>query len=561
VGDLLIRGGTVIDGSGQAGYRADVRVRGGLITDIGLDLERDGEQELDAAGAFVTPGFIDTHTHFDPTVFWDPTCDPVPQHGVTTVLYGNCSLSMAPVRPESIQELSGLFAYIEDLPEHVFTDSVSWDWERYPAYIDRMAERSFGVNVAGLVGHTPIRLYVMGPDAWERQATAEELDAMVQLLRESLRAGAFGMSSSLGFDEDRKKRPVPSRVADDQELGALIRVLGEEGAFLQFIPSPVPKYLTRDVSRVADLTRPAGVVSTWINIFYDDQRPNLALEQLDFSAELQASGARCYPQVSPRGLDIQVNWTGGMSFYTMPNGWHRAVQANLEDKARILSDPEWRAVARDEWDRIPFTMIRHQLPERILLTSVTGPENQEWVGRSFAELVAARGGHPSDVLADWLLENDLSPGVVGTGVVNSEPAGVAETLKHPAGIISNSDAGAHLQMMCAVGDSTLLLTRHVRDREDLTIENAVYQLTGRQSELFGFGGRGRVETGLAADLTVFGLSELHWDEPVMTPDLPKGASRFRRGPGGYRYTIVDGTIVQEDGVLTEALPGRALRRS
>jgi N-acyl-D-aspartate/D-glutamate deacylase len=561
LGNLLIRGGTVVDGTGAPGYRADVRVRDGVIVDIADGLDRDGEPELDAGGAVVTPGFIDSHTHFDPTLFWDADCDPVPQHGVTTVLAGNCSLSMAPVRPGSTGELGGLFAYIEDLPEHVFTETVPWNWESYASYLDRMSERNLGVNMAGLVGHTPIRLYVMGDEAWERAATPDEVGEMAAVLRDSLRAGAFGMSTSLGFDEDRTKRPVPSRLAEDAELGALIETLAREDRFLQFIPSPVPKYLTRDVSRVADLTRPLGVVSTWINIFYDDQRPELALQQLDFSGELQASGARCYPQISPRGLDIQVNWSGGMSFYTMANGWHRAVQADREEKAALLVDPQWRAVAREEWDRVPFTMIRHRLPERILLVSVTNPANQEWVGRSFAELVAARGGHPSDVLADWLLENDLRPGVVGTGIANSDPAGVAATLKHPAGIVSNSDAGAHLQMMCAVGDTTLLLARHVRERGDLTLEEAVHKVTGRQAELFGFTGRGRIQSGFAADLAVFALDELDWDQPEMTSDLPKGAMRLRRGPGGYRYTVVDGTVTQEDGVLTNALPGRLLRQA
>lgn len=560
MGNLLIRGGTVIDGTGASGYRADVRVREGVIVEVAEGLGSDGETELDALGAVVTPGFIDSHTHFDPTLFWDAACDPVPQHGVTTVLVGNCSLSMAPVRPGAAGGLGGLFAYIEDLPEHVFTETVPWNWESYGSYLDCMSERNLGVNMAGLVGHTPIRLYVMGQEAWERAATPDEVDQMAAVLRESLQAGAFGMSTSLGFDEDRQKRPVPSRLAEDAELGALLEALAHEDRFLQFIASPVPKYLTRDVSRIADLTRPLGLVSTWISIFYDDQRPELALQQLDFAGELQASGARCYPQISPRGLDIQVNWNGGMSFYTMPNGWHRAVQAGREEKATLLADPQWRAVAREEWDRVPFTMIRHRLPERILLVSVTAPENEQWVGRSFADLVAARGGHPSDVLADWLLENDLRPGIVGTGIANNDPDGVAATLKHPAGVVSNSDAGAHLQMMCAVGDSTLLLARHVRDRGDFTLEEAVHKLTGRQAELFGFTRRGRIQAGCKGDLAIFALDELHWDAPEMTADLPRGAARLRRGPGGYRYTVVDGTVSQEDGALTGALPGKVLRR-
>lgn len=556
--DLLLRGGVVLEGTGAAPRPADVRVRSGRIAEVGERLRNEGERELDAGQAYIAPGFIDTHTHFDPTLFWDPACDPVPQHGVTTVLAGNCSLSMAPVRPEAVEELRDLFCYIEDLPEPVLAGSVPWDWERYPSYMERMNQGRYGVNVAALVGHTPIRMYVMGAESWERPATEGERRQMGDLLRESLRAGAFGMSTSLGFDEDRRKRPVPSRRADDAELGHLIGVLADEQRFLQFIASPIPKYTLRDVARVSDLCRPLDLVHTWISIFYDDQAPDLALSQLDFAGEMQKSGARCYPQVSPRALDIQVNWNGGMSFFTMPQGWHRAVQAPPDEKARLLADPQWRAVAREEWDRTPFTMIRHRLPDRIRLISVTRPEHERWVGASFADLVAERGGHPSDVLADWLLDNDLKPGVVGTGIANSDPDGVAATLVHPAGIISNSDGGAHLQMMCAVGDTTLLLTRHVRDRGDFTVQEAVYQLTGRPAELFGFHDRGAVREGAWADLTVFALDELHWDEPVMTFDLPTGARRLRRGPGGYRYTIVGGTVSQEGGSLTGALPGRAL---
>ena len=447
---------------------------------------------------------------------------------------------MAPVRPAAVDELRGLYCYIEDLPEAVLSSSIPWDWERYPAYMAALAQRQFGVNVAALVGHTPIRMYVMGSEAWERRASEAERHEIAELLRECLRAGAFGLSSSLGFDEDRKKRPVPSRVADDAELLALFEVLAEEDRFLQFIASPVPKYTTRDVQRVADLCRPLGVLHTWISIFYDDQAPDLALRQLDFAAELQRSGARCYPQVSPRGLDIQVNWSGGMSFYTMPNGWHQAVQGDRRRKPGSWLTPNGERWPGRSGTAFPFTMIRHRLPDRIRLISVTRADNERWIGASFADLVAARGGHPSDVLADWVLENDLAPGVVGTGVVNSDPDGVAATLVHPAAVISNSDAGAHLQMMCAVGDTTLLLTRHVRDRGDLTVEDAVHQLTGRQAELFGFADRGVIREGAVADLTVFSLDELHWDEATMTADLPTGATRLRRGSGGFRYTVVEG---------------------
>jgi N-acyl-D-aspartate/D-glutamate deacylase len=558
---LLISGGTVVDGTGSPGVVSDVRLRDGRISEVGRRLAReDGEVVLDAGGCTVAPGFIDTHTHFDPSLFWDRACDPMPQHGVTTVLVGNCSLSLAPVSEDQRETLGKLFCYIEDLPEEVFEACVPWSWQDYGGYLDALGAGGAAVNVATMVGHTALRLFVLGDDAWERVSSPDEIEAVARALEDCIEAGAFGMSTSLGFDEDRAKRPVPSRLADDAELGRLIGVLADHGAFLQFIPSPGFTRLKRDVSRIADLTRPRQVMSTWINVMHDAALPNMAGDLLDFAGELQASGAPTFPQVSPRTLDIQVNWSGGMSFGRMPDAWHPMVQAPHDEKHRMLEDPAWRERARAEWDAVPWAMLPHKHPERVRFISVTDPELSPLVGATLADLIAERGGHPSDVLADWLLANDLRPGVVGIGVANSDPDGVAEILLHPAGIVSNSDAGAHLQMMCAAGDTTLLLCRHVRDRGDLSLEDAVHAVTGRQAELFGFDGRGHLAPGAHADLVVFDLDELSWETDVMVDDLPLGASRLRRPPGGYRWTVVGGVVTQEAGELTGALPGQVLRR-
>ena len=558
--DLLVRGGLVVDGTGTPARAADVRVRGGRIAEIGPGLRPDGERVLDAGGGYVTPGFIDIHTHFDPAVFWDPMCDPMPQHGVTTVLAGNCSLSLAPVRPGQHGGVQELLCYIEDLQAESLDAALPWTWESYGDYlaaVDKLG--GLGVNLAGMVGHNMLRMYVMGDEAWERPATEDERRRIAALLDESLAAGAAAMSTSLGFDEDRNKRPVPSRHADDAEFAALLDVLARHGKFIQFIPDPAGKQMRQDLERMAALTRPRGVVSTWINVFYNQDHPDWARRMLDFAGDLRAQGMRNYPQVSPRTLDIHVNWDGGMSWFTLANSWHKMVQAPRHDKEPMLRDPAWRALAREEWDQVPRTMIPHKYPDRIRLVEVTRPENERWVGATLADLIAARGGHPSDVLADWLLENDVNPGIVGVGVGNSDPAGVAETLTHPASIVANSDAGAHLQMMCATGDTTLLLTRHVRDRGDLTVEQAVHKITGQLAGLFGFSGRGVLAEGAAGDLVVFNLNELDWATDVFVADLPAGARRLRRPAGGYRYTVVDGTVVQSDGELTGARPGSVLR--
>lgn len=557
MGAVLIKGGVLVDGTGAPERPADVRVRDGIIVEVGPDLPADGERLVDASGAIVAPGFIDNHTHVDPSLWWDPSCDPMPQHGVTTVLMGNCSLSLAPVRAADRPEVTSLFCYIEDLPDAAFDAAIPWTWESWPDYRRSAGERRFGVNTTGFVGHTPLRLFVMGRDAWDRPATADERAEMARVLDESLTAGALGLSTSMGFDEDRDKRPVPSRLADDDEYGALFDVLAAHRRTVQFIPDQSGgRGMRADVARMAGLCRPRGLTHTWIGVFHDTNHPNAAGRNLDFALELQEQGARTLPQVSPRTLDIRVNWSGGMSWFALAEGWHRAVQAPAERMRQLLEDPAWRAVAREEWDRVPRTMIPHRYPERLRFVEVRRPELERWVGSTLADLVAARPGHPSDMLADWVLENDLDPGLVGIGVANSDPAGVAATLTHPAALIGNSDAGAHLQMMCATGDSTLLLTRHVRDRADLSLPAAVHALTGRQADAFGLPGRGRVVPGAAGDLTVFALDELAWEPDVFVDDLPAGGARLRRPPGGFRQTIVAGEIVQEAGQLTGNLPGR-----
>jgi N-acyl-D-aspartate/D-glutamate deacylase len=239
--------------------------------------------------------------------------------------------------------------------------------------------------------------------------------------------------------------------------------------------------------------------------------------------------------------------------------WHRIPNA-VDDatRAALLHDPEWRAAARAQWDDVDRGMFPTRHPQRVRFIEVTDPALEPWLGRTLADLVAQRGGHPSDVFADWVIENDLRPGILVTGVANSNVDEVAKLLVQEDTLVASSDAGAHVQMMCAAGDTTLYLTRHVRDRGDVPVEQAVHELTAKQAEVFGFRDRGRIAPGLAADLTVFALDELHWDADVFVDDLPDGSRRLRRPPGGYRYTVAHGVVTQEAGSLTGALPAGVL---
>jgi N-acyl-D-aspartate/D-glutamate deacylase len=556
--DLLIRGGDVVDGTGAERRRADVRVRNGVIVEVGSDLAVDGEHVFDATGATVTPGFIDTHAHTDPQVFWDRTLDPDPLHGVTTMLVGNCSLSLYPATPDIRGEISDLFAYIEDVPRHLFDDCVPWTWNDYAGYRDAVNDTGAALNLAALVGHSPIRLAVMGDDAWTRTATPDECAAMARILDDAMHAGAWGLSTSF-LDVDAHGRPVPSRAADGPEFDALLEVISaHRRGLVEFVPGllgPDPEIAVEDLARRCGAR---GIPLTWTGFAYSDTNPAYTQRWLDMARRFHAEGIRFYPQLSPRTVDFRLNWDSSMMFMSMPEGWHRVVAARGEAKAATLRDPEWRTRARDEWDRTEKAMFPHRRPELVRFVEVTRRDDEQWLGRSLAELVAARGGHPSDVFADFVLDNDCRPGVVAVGVTNADIEGVARTMRDPNVLISSSDAGAHMNMLCASGDTTLVLTRHVRDRGDFTLEEAVHQLSGRQADVFGFRRRGKVEEGAIADLAVFALDELHYEPDEFVHDLPGGGSRLRRPEGGYRATFVSGVAVQIDGKSTGALPGRVI---
>jgi N-acyl-D-aspartate/D-glutamate deacylase len=553
---IVLRGGTVLDGSGGPGYAADVLVADGRIAEVGASVDESGARVLDAGGAYVAPGFIDMHTHLDPSLFWDPGCDPMPQHGVTTVLIGNCSLGLVPMRPDLVDEVSKLFCYIEDMPRETFARGIPWTWERYDEYRD--AHPGMSVHAAPLLGHSVLRLFAMGADAWERAATDDERAQIAALLDESMAAGAFGFSTSF-FDADAQSRPVPSRLADAAELEALVEVLGRHGrGLIEFIPDLQAPGGEQQLIDLVELCGRFGVVSTTNTLVASDSRPQFAAGIMALTRKLRDGGSAFWPQMSPRTIDFRINWETSMVFM-MLSEWHKIPNAADDDeRARLLRDPEWRAAARAQWDACTGGLFPAQDPRRVRLIEVTRPELEPWLGQTLTDLAAARGGHPSDVFADWILENDLRPGVLVVGVGNSNVDAVAELLVDPDTVVASSDAGAHVQMMCAAGDTTLFLTRHVRDRGDLTVEQAVHELSGKHADVFGFHDRGHVEPGKVADLTVFALDELHWDDDVFVHDLPDGSPRLRRPPGGYRYTLAHGEVTQDDGVLTDARPAGVL---
>jgi N-acyl-D-aspartate/D-glutamate deacylase len=362
------------------------------------------------------------------------------------------------------------------------------------------------------------------------------------------------------LDVDKHGRPVPSRAADGAEFDGLFDVLARAGrGMVEVVPNLLGGTAEAELADLGRRTGARGLPLTWTGFVHVDGACAVTQNWIDIGGNLADEGARIYPQLSPRTVDFRLNWDSSMMFMSMPEGWHRVIGAESRDaKAALLADPAWRDAARAEWDRTPSALFPHTRIDKVRFVEVFGAENERWLGRTLADVVAERGGHPSDVLADFVLANDCRPGVVAIGVANADTEGVGRTLADPNVLISSSDAGAHAQMLCASGDTTLLLTRHVRDRDDLSLERAVYELTGRQASLFGFHERGVIAEGNVADLAVFALDELHYDDDAFVHDLPRDGARLRRPEGGYRATVVGGVPTQLGGQATGALPGRVI---
>jgi N-acyl-D-amino-acid deacylase len=560
MGDLLIVDGLIVDGTGAPRTRQDLRVRDGRIVEMGSGLiAGEGERVIAANGAVVAPGFIDSHTHFDATIYWDPLCDPMPQHGVTSVVFGNCALSLAPIRPGDRADHLDVFSFIEDLPRDLLSEAIPWDWESFDEYVASLSRTRLGVNVCCYVGHSQLRCFVMGDAAWERAADPAEISRIAELLDRALVAGALGLSYSL-FDTDKRGRPVPSCLADDTEMEALFAVLAKHGGTFQFVlPGNTTEAILERLDWLAGFLGKHDVAALYNVVVHVNADPGRSVKVLAHLEALHDRGIRLYGMATPRPFELQVGFHQTIAFIHAP-AWNELVQANIADKHALVDDPAWRKRARTEIDDRSSVTFPFYRPEMLRIGTVGAPALSGWVGRGLEELAEERGGHLVDIVADWLKENDFDTTFIFP-IANTEADEVARILGSPATLVSGSDAGAHLQMFCAAGDTTLLLTRHVAERGDLTLEQAVHELTGRQAAFLGLADRGVLAPGKSADIVIFALDELRYLDQVQAHDVPGGRPRLTRAPGGYRYTIVNGTVVQENGTPTGALPASWLPRS
>jgi len=555
--DILVRGGTVVDGTGAAPVAADVRVRAGVIVEVAPDLAPQGEQVVDAHGALVTPGIIDTHTHLDGAMWWNPDLDPLPSYGNTSMVFGNCGNSIAPLAGAQRDEIVDLLCFLEDLPLEAFQKKIPWSWEDWPQYARALRTQPTSVHVGGYLGHLSLRTFVMGAAAWERAATADEIARMAQMLDDGLRAGAMGLSVN-HFDRDRTLRLVPGYFAGDDELLALFEVVARHRpATVQLIT----RFNERgndiaDAERFGRLCRTAGVRAQYpgmpMNVRDDDHRPAL----WDAHHRIQASGSDFWPVVAFKPIAPFFSFERSIVFQRVP-AWNDLINGPEDQKRRLLADDEWRAKARQDWEnRTRSSLSRVDRPhEMILAISETGAGPLDV---SLADYAEQRNLHVSDALAEWVLANGIHSLLVGVPERLSEPDIVA-ALREPKTLANINDSGAHLQLFSGAGEHVYLLTHYVRDHGLLSIEEGVHALTGRTAEFFGLHDRGVIAPGKVGDLAVFALDEIELRQEERRYDVPFGTWRFTRPPAGFRATIVAGTPTWLDGESTGARPGQVMR--
>jgi N-acyl-D-aspartate/D-glutamate deacylase len=539
--DLIVRGGTVVDGTGAPGRAADVRVRDGLIVEVAPELAPDGEREVDARGAVVTPGLIDSHTHYDIEMFWDPSLDPLPVYGVTTLVMGNCGLGIAPVAPEVRDDIVDLLCFIEELPPALSDAYVPWGWSSWSEYADRAREQATAVQPFAYTAHNALRASVMGHDAWERAASAGEIASMAALLDDALAAGSLGLSSNW-FDTDRQRRLVPSRRADADELDALLDVVARHpGATFQVIARK-----QRDRRDALERSCERGIRS-------------LSLGDGVGGAKVEPGLTTWYLGGGNEPFTPMLGFQTSIATAAIPP-WHEMVNGPADAKLTTLADPEWRARARAAWDDpLPEqNAFHHDTLDLLVLSDSengTGP-----TGISLAALAADRGQHPSDALADWVLANGIgsryrkenSTAVLMTD--DDRRAQVVHDATNPYALMGGTDAGAHLTMFCGAGSNLHLLTHWARDEAALSVEQAVHCLTQRSADFFGLTDRGVVEPGRRGDLAVFALDELETRTLERRYDLPEGRYRLSRPPAGFRAVAVAGELTVSDGEATGARP-------
>jgi N-acyl-D-aspartate/D-glutamate deacylase len=560
--DIVIRGGTVIDGSGLGSFRADVGVVGDRIVSVGKITDR-GAEEIDAEGHVVTPGFIDGHTHMDAQVFWDASGSSSCWHGVTSAVMGNCGFTLAPVRSAERALVVRNLERAEDIDPVALAEGIAWGFETFPEYLDVVDRLAKGINFAANIGHSALRTWAMGERAFEQQATPDDLTLMAGQLVEALRAGAAGFSTSrVEHHQTSDDRPVASRLASWEEVVALVGVMSEvghgmfegvDGGMLSTDPDVRAETLTR-FKRLAAET---GVPLTFGFVATRDSG-----HLLDFLDDVAEAGGRAIAQTHCRGISVLLSLKTRLPF-DLIDAWGGLRSQPVAEQLRVLRHPDLRrpyvdaAVSADygHWaglgaaarppDFEGLRVYRHGLPPN----------------PSVADVARQRGIHPAQAMIDLCVESDGNQLFIQPSRYPQDEEMLLKALRHPRAVMTFSDSGAHLSQIADSSIHTHLLGYWVRDRQEFTLEEAVRMITLAPALAWGFSDRGLLRPGMAADLNVFDPSRVGPAVPTLVDDLPGGGRRLEQRSEGFLATVVNGQVTIREGVLTGRSPGRLLRRS
>lgn len=538
-GITVLKGGTIVDGTGRPGYVADLAMRGDRIVAIGPNLS--GDHEIDVTGLIVAPGFIDIHTHYDAQVFWDPAMTPSCFHGVTTVVAGNCGFSIAPTRPTDRDLIAHTMEKVEDMDPETLKTGIPWEFESFPEYLDSIRRRGTVLNYAAYIGHTPLRLYVMGEGAVGREATDDEVERMAELVREAIDAGAAGFASSFAVTHrGADGQPIPSRWADKREIEALCKAVGDSGRGVIGVNGG-------DNLSLADcyeMQPRVGAPITFTALLTTAQ--GFHLKAVETHRAGMATGAEVWPQVSCRPLAFSQTMLEPFTLNTNPV-FAELMPKSIDERRAAYADPEWRQRVRTAWDNRQGLVPRWDSYE--VMESAASPE---LIGQRISVIAERVGTDPFDTLLDLaLLEPDLQLRFKAM-VANDDEEGVEKLLQVEGCTLGLSDAGAHVGQLCDAVAATDLLGKWVREKKVFSLETAIHKLTKVQADLFRFTDRGELREGAFADVVVFDAHTVAPGPVRRVRDFPADGERLTADqPTGMVHTFVNGQAIVRDGHLVD----------